>query len=153
DVNAAPVLTVAVSGERPLRELTEIAVKEIGEELAGAAGVGAVTVVGGRRRAINVTVDARRLDAFELSIEQVRQALRAENVALPGGRVAQERRELAPRPLGRVPAPKELAEVIVANRDGQRVRVKDLGSPADGPAVGDSQEVVADTFEEPRTIA
>jgi HAE1 family hydrophobic/amphiphilic exporter-1 len=143
DVNAAPVLTVAVSGVRPLRELTEISVKEIGEELAGAAGVGAVTVVGGRRRAVNVTVDARRLDAFDLSIEQVREALRNENVELPGGRVAQERRELVLRTLGRVTDPGELADVIVANRDGQPVRVKDLG--------GD--DAVADTFEEPRTIA
>jgi hydrophobic/amphiphilic exporter-1 (mainly G- bacteria), HAE1 family len=149
DVNAAPVLTVAISGERPLRELTEIAIKEIGEELSGAAGVGAVTVVGGRRRAINVTVDARRLDAFDLSIAQVRDGLRAENVELPGGRVAQERRELVLRTLGRVTDPRELAEVIVANRGGQPVRVKDLGRPADGQG----EEVVADTFEEPRTIA
>ena len=158
DVNAAPVLTVAVSGERPLRELTEIAIKEIGEELSGAAGVGSVTVVGGRRRAINVTVDARRLDAFDLSIAQVRDGLRAENVELPGGRVAQERRELVLRTLGRVADPRELAEVIVANRGGQPVRVKDLGSPqdgrtSDGSAGGEEGAVVADAFEEPRTIA
>jgi len=153
DVSAAPVLTVAVSGTRPLRELTEISVKEIGEELAGAAGVGSVTVVGGRRRAINVTIDARRLDAYDLSIEEVRQALRAENVELPGGRVAQDRRELVLRTLGCVTDPRELADVIVANRDGQPVRVKDLGGSAGGSAAGDRQDVVEDTFEEPRTIA
>jgi HAE1 family hydrophobic/amphiphilic exporter-1 len=55
DVDAAPVMTIAVSGKRSLRELTEVAEKQIKDNLSGLSGVGAVNVVGGRRRALNVT--------------------------------------------------------------------------------------------------
>ncbi len=65
DNDASPVLTVAVSADRPLRELTEIADKQIKPFLERSAGVGEVEVVGGLERAINVWVDADRLAAYQ----------------------------------------------------------------------------------------
>ncbi|MGL4423413.1 MAG: efflux RND transporter permease subunit, partial [Gemmataceae bacterium] len=57
NLDAAPVVTVTVSGKRSLREVTEIARKQIKEDLEGVTGVGAVVLVGGQNRAINVHVD------------------------------------------------------------------------------------------------
>ena len=72
DTDAMPVMTVAVSGRRDLREVTEIARKRIKERLETVQGVGAVSLAGGRTRSINVTVDADKLAAFGVPIDDVR---------------------------------------------------------------------------------
>ncbi|MFO0983361.1 MAG: efflux RND transporter permease subunit [Planctomycetota bacterium] len=143
DVDAAPVMTIAVSGQRSLRELTEIADKRIGENLSSLNGVGSVTLVGGRHRAINVTVDAPRLEAFGLSIEAVRQALASQNLELPGGRVDQDQRELVLRTMGRIDDPSQFRDLIITNIAGQPIRIADLGGDA----------AVVDGVEEPRSLA
>ena len=61
DTDAMPVMTIAVSGRRDFREVTEIARKQIKERLETVNGVGAVNLVGGRTRAINVVVDTDKL--------------------------------------------------------------------------------------------
>jgi HAE1 family hydrophobic/amphiphilic exporter-1 len=97
DIDAAPVATIAVSGGRNFREVTEIARKSIKEDLETVQGVGAVTLVGGQRRAVNVYVDTDKLVAYMLSAEDVRQALIRQNLELPRrasrSRVARTRAE------------------------------------------------------------
>lgn len=141
DIDAAPVMTVAVSGRRDPREVTEIARKQIKEDLETLPGVGAVILVGGRLRAINVYVDPDRLLKYDgLSIEDVRAALSRENQELPGGRVDQGKGELVLRTMGRVLRPTDFEELIVGNRNGQPVRLRDIGR-------------VVDEFEEPRGLS
>jgi len=65
DPDAAPILSITVSGKRSLRELTEIADKRIRPQLEGLGGVGQVLLVGGRERAIQIEVDADRLSALD----------------------------------------------------------------------------------------
>src|SRR5688572_14226590 len=139
DIDASPIMTIAVSGRHPLREITEIADKQIKESLSSLNGVGSVSLVGGRRRAINVTVNARKLEAYNLPIEQVRTALANQNLELPGGRVDQNSRELVLRTMGRVENLAQFGEVIVANVGGQPIRIRDVGT-------------VDDSYEEPRSI-
>ncbi|MGD0381963.1 MAG: efflux RND transporter permease subunit [Thermoguttaceae bacterium] len=140
DLNAAPVLTIAVSGRRPMQEITEIARKQIKENLEGLSGVGAVILVGGRQRAINVYIDTDKLASYNLSIEDVRLALMRQNIELPGGHVDQGNRELVLRTMGRVENAAGFLDLIVANQHGYPVRIKDIGR-------------VEDTFEEPRGLA
>src|SRR5688572_14691102 len=139
DIDASPVMTIAVSGRRPLREITEIADKQIKDSLSSLYGVGSVSMVGGRRRAINVTVNARRLEAYNLSIEQVRAALANQNLELPGGRVDQSSRELVLRTMGRVENLAQFGDIVVANVAGQPIRIRDVAA-------------VDDSYEEPRSI-
>jgi HAE1 family hydrophobic/amphiphilic exporter-1 len=73
-IDAAPVLTLAVSGRRDQREITEIAKKRIKEDLETIYGVGSVVLVGGRQRAVNVVLDPDRLLKYEnLTVEDIRQ--------------------------------------------------------------------------------
>ena len=147
DIDAAPVLTIVVSGQRDLRELTDIADRQIGDELSGLPGVGSVSIAGGRPRAVQITVDARKLEAYDLAITDVKQALARQNLELPGGRVAQERRELVLRTVGRMRNVRDFQDLIVADRDGVPVRVRDLGPE------GNVEQNVEDTVEEPRALA
>src|SRR5438046_2793871 len=86
DVDAVPVMGIAISGRRNLREVTELARKQVKEDIETLSGVGQVILLGGQERAINVYVDPDRLTAQGLSIGQVRSAIQQQNLELPGGR-------------------------------------------------------------------
>src|SRR3989338_4988440 len=132
DNESAPVLTVALSGDRPIRELTELADKVVKLRLERASGVGQVQIVGGRERAINVWIDADRLAAFRLPITAVREALVRQNTDLPGGNVTGPTREHSLRTLGRLPDAQAFDELVVATVGGVPVRIRDLGRAEDG---------------------
>jgi HAE1 family hydrophobic/amphiphilic exporter-1 len=132
DTDAQPVLTLCVSAPRPLKELSYLAQKQIKENLETVPNVGAVNLVGGRTRAVQVSVDVDRLRAYELTIDDVRTALERENVEVPGGRVDQSTRELTLRTLGRVQRVADFADIPVANRAGVPVLLRDLAKVTDG---------------------
>jgi HAE1 family hydrophobic/amphiphilic exporter-1 len=140
ETDATPVMTVAVSGRRDFREVTEIARRRIKERIETINGVGAVTLVGGRTRAINVIVDTDKLASYGLSVDDVRMALLRQNLEVPGGRVDQGQRELVLRTLGRLADAAEFDAMIVANRAGYPVRIRDIGRAEEG-------------VEEPRSVA
>ena len=140
-LDAAPVLTLAISGRRDAREITEIARKQIKEDLESLSGVGAVILVGGRQRAIQISIDTDRLQKYHnLTIEDVRQAITRENQEQPGGRIDQGPKEVVLRTMGRIRAPADFAQLIVANRHGQPIRIQDIGT-------------VTDSIEEPRGLS
>ena len=139
NLDAAPVVTVVVSGGpgRKLREITEIAKKQIKEDLEAVTGVGAVVLVGGEQRAVNVTLKPDRLRAHELTAEDVRKALAAQNLELPGGKVDSGRTEFGLRTVGRIQTPADFEDVIIDTRTGKdglkySVRVKDVATVTDG---------------------
>ncbi|MGO9471785.1 MAG: efflux RND transporter permease subunit [Isosphaeraceae bacterium] len=140
DTGSIPVMTIAVSGRRDFREVTQIARKQIKERLETVNGVGAINLVGGRIRAMNVVLDTDRLAGYSLSVEDVRVALVRQNLEVPGGRVDQGSRELVLRTLGRLRTERQFNNLIVAHRNGYPIRVSDVGR-------------AEDSFEEPRTLA
>ena len=132
DEDASPVLTVVVSGKRDLREITELARRRIKENIETVSGVGAVTIAGGQQRAVQVTIDTEKLQEYNLSIEDVRRALTAQNLELPGGRIDQPGRELVLRVLGRYESANRFNELVIDVRDGYPIRIKDVGIAEEG---------------------
>lgn len=131
DLDAAPIITLGVSGNRDLREVTEIAKHQIQELLQTVPGVGNVFLTGGRSRAINVRLDPDKLRAFDLSVEEVRRALVAQNLEVPGGIVDQGPREMILRTLGRIASSDKFNELIVSNRKEYPIRLRDVGFAED----------------------
>lgn len=132
DNDASPVLTVALSGNRSVRELTELADKVVKVRLERSLGVGEVSIVGGLERAINIWVDANRLAAYQLPITAVREALVRQNIDVPGGNVTAGPQEQMLRTLGRVADPKAFNDLVIATRNGTPIRVRDIGWVEDG---------------------
>ena len=132
DNDASPVMTISLSANRPLRELTEIADKLVKPFLERSAGVGEVEIIGGLERAINVWVDADRLAAYQLPITAVRDALAQQNADLPGGNVTGTTREQTLRTMGRVVDPRAFGDLVIATRNGVPIRVRDIGWAEDG---------------------
>jgi HAE1 family hydrophobic/amphiphilic exporter-1 len=138
-VDSTPVLTLAVSGKRDLREITEIARKQIKEDIETLRGVGSVTLVGGLERAINIVLDTDRLVAHGLSIQQVKAAIRAQNLEIPGGHVDQGNQELVLRTMGRFARSEDFGQLIVGSAQGRPITIADVGT-------------VTDSFVEPRNL-
>src|SRR5499427_4022490 len=132
DMDAIPVVGLAISGRRGLREVTEIARKQIKEHIETLSGVGQVVLIGGEERAINIFVDPDRLTAQGLSIAQVRTGIRQQNLELPGGRLDQTRRELVVRTMGRVEQVADFNDLILTHIGERPLRVRDVGYAEDG---------------------
>ena len=90
DPDADPVLSLIVSSPgMSLRTLTELADKQIARAIQTVNGVGQVSLSGGRAREVHVVVDIEKLNSYGLSMTEVRDAIVAENVEIPGGTVEQ----------------------------------------------------------------
>ncbi len=138
--DASPVISVVVSSPRDLRETTKIVDDQVKKNIESIDGVGQVRFIGDRARQIQVWLDGGKLYSYNLNIDQVRGALAAQNVEVPGGRVDQGARELSLRTLGRIERPADFANIIVASLNGAPVRIHDIGTVEDG-------------VEEPRSLA
>lgn len=134
DPDSDPVITLAVSGSRPVRELTEIADKQIRRALETVDGVAAVDLSGARFRQINVYMDINKLNGYGLTAQDVRRALETENVEAPGGRIVRGQTEVGVRTMGRLEAVDEFNRIIVKNAGGSPIRIQDIGYVEDGMA-------------------
>jgi len=132
DNDQAPVVTIALSGDRTLRELTELADKVVRPHLERSTGVGEVRIVGGLPRAVSVWVDPDRLAAYQIPITSVRDAIVRQNADLPGGNVTAGLNEASLRTMGRIAEPKDFNDLVVATLSGVPVRVRDIGYAEDG---------------------
>ncbi|HKI02756.1 MAG TPA: efflux RND transporter permease subunit [Thermoanaerobaculia bacterium] len=130
--DSAPVMSVTLSGNRSLRELTEYADKVVKVQLERSAGVGEVTIEGGLERAINIWIDPDRLAAYGIPITAVREALVRQNTEAPGGNVTAGGREQILRTMGRFDDAGDFNGLVVSTINGQPVRIRDLGSAEDG---------------------
>jgi HAE1 family hydrophobic/amphiphilic exporter-1 len=140
DPDSEPVMTVAVASDRSMRETTEIADKQIRRILETVDGVGEVSMSGGRERQVRIYVDAERLSAYGVTINEVENAIHEENVESPGGRIIRGESEMGVRTMGRIDASSQFNEIIVKNIAGSPIRLRDIGK-------------VEDDIQEPRTFA
>ena len=140
ELDAVPILTMTVVGYQSIKELTEIARRKLKEPLESVDGVGDIGIVGGREREIQVAVDANKLNATGISMQQVASALERQNVEYPGGRLKQGLSEEMLRTLGRITEVPDFARIIVSEQDGRPVTVGDIAT-------------VEDSVKEPRSLS
>lgn len=138
DPDATPILTLALSSPGSPRDVTELADKVVRRELESLNGVGQVSIVGGRARQVNVWVDPAKLEKYDMSGAELERALRSQNIELPSGRVEQGEKQLTLRTLGRVQSVQQMADITVATRAGQPIRLGDVARVEDGMAEAES---------------
>ena len=134
DPDAAPILTIAVTAKKPIREVTEYTDKVLRRRLESADGVGQVLVLGGRKRQINVWVDGDRLRAYNLTVNDVSRVLQTQNADIPGGRIDQGAVSITMRTRGRVDSPEQFGDLVIREVNGHPVKVADIGRVEDGVA-------------------
>ncbi len=144
DPDAAPVIAIILSGDFPIREISEYADKVLRRQVESASGVGQVTLVGAQLREIEVNLDPVKLRAHGLTVSDVSRALSTENVQVPGGTLKQGAREYTLRTLGRVTSVAELAYIPVSTRGEHTVMIGDLGEVQDTTADARSAALLDD---------
>jgi HAE1 family hydrophobic/amphiphilic exporter-1 len=132
DNDSQPVITIALSADRSVRELTEIADKRVKVLLERAPGVGEVDIRGDLARSINIWIDPDRLAAYDLPVTAVSEALRQQNADIPGGNVDTGSRELPLRTMGRLTDAEAFNDLVVRTVGSTPIRIRDIGYAEDG---------------------
>jgi len=127
EADSTPLMWLIVGSTRHEKaELTEIADDVIEDRLAVVEGVGEILIAGGRSRAMRIWVDRGLLAAYELSIQDVEDAIRRQNVEIPTGRLESSSVELDMLAKTGLSTPEEFAAIVVADKDGYLVRLRDI---------------------------
>ncbi len=132
DPDMQPIFTFAVSGPRAPKELTEIAEKRVKQELETVKDVGSVGYNGERKREIQLLLNADRLNAYGLTVDQVRNAITRQNVEIPGGQFTSGPADIAVRTMGRIKNVEDFNRIVISYRaDGSVITFKDVGRVQD----------------------
>jgi HAE1 family hydrophobic/amphiphilic exporter-1 len=134
DFTASPVITVAVTADKPVRDITEFADKILRRRLESSDGVGQVVVIGGRSRQLNIWLDTALLRAQKLSVNDIARALQAQNADIPGGRMDQGAESVTLRTHGRLESIDAFGEVVLREVAGHPIRLRDVARVEDGMA-------------------
>lgn len=142
DFTAAPVITVAVTADKPVRDITEFADKILRRRLESSDGVGQVVVIGGRSRQVNIWLDTALLRAQRLSVNDVARALQAQNADIPGGRMDQGAESITLRTRGRLDSIDAFGEVVLREVAGHAIKLRDVARVEDGMAEPRTEAIV-----------
>ena len=135
DPDAAPILSVMISGEASIRDITTFADEVVKEAIQRLPGVGSAKIVGGRKRAIRIWLDAGRMRAYGATANAVVQAIRTERADLPGGRLEVDgaRREFGVKTKAEAKSAEEFRKLVVAFRENSLpTRLEDVARIEDG---------------------
>ncbi|MEI3807249.1 efflux RND transporter permease subunit [Agrobacterium sp. CCNWLW32] len=140
DPAAEPVLSVAISSTSlDVPALTTLADQKVVRQLTTVAGVGQATLVGARKRQIDVMIDETRMRALGIGINEVVNALRAGNSNSPAGSVVDPLSERTIQVQGRIEEPQALLDMVVARRGGAAVELRDVARLSEGAADAESR--------------
>jgi len=134
DPDSSPIMTVSVVSDKSVREITEYADKTLRRQLENVSGVGQVTILGGRKRKINVWLDPLRLHAYGITAIDVQTAFSKQNVQIPSGTIKNSVVESNLRVLGKARSVDEIERMIVKVRNDNLIRVSDIARVEDGEA-------------------
>lgn len=131
DPSSAPILVYGVSGDNNLVKLRTLLTNEISPILESAGGVAAVNISGGQDRAVMVDVDPKKLEALGVSISDVSNRIRAENLSLPAGIAREGNTEYSIRSVGYFESLDALRKVPLGNFNGRLVTLDQVATVRD----------------------
>jgi multidrug efflux pump len=139
EADANPIIWVALSSDQhsPL-EVSDIADRVVKDRLQTLPGVALVRIFGERRYAMRLYLDPERLAGHGMTVQDVEDALRAQNVELPAGRIESRQREFTVLSATDLNTPQEFNDLIIRESDpasgAYLVRLRDIGRAELGPA-------------------
>lgn len=133
DSDAWPVIWIGVASDKfsPI-ELTDLAEKQMKPRLQTITGVSSIFIGGEQRFAMRLWLDSEKMAARRVTILDVQQALREQNIELPSGRVENREREMTILTQGELQTVDQFNNIIL-RADGDRViKLRDIGYAAEG---------------------
>lgn len=132
DITAQSILTFSLASDtRPRGEIRKIAEDIVKNQLQQLEGVAEVTVYGAAQREIQILADPRKLEAYGISLQQLLDAVDANNINTPGGHVTEKGIELTVRTIGKYQSIDDIKNIVVLNQEGRLVALKDVAAVED----------------------
>ncbi|AHM55664.1 nodulation protein NolG [Peptoclostridium acidaminophilum DSM 3953] len=128
DPNAQPVIQIGASSNMETGELKTLVEDDILSRFERLEGVASVDISGGEETEVRIELDPEKLSGYGLSIGDIRNALRSENLNLPGGNVNNGDKELLVRTTAEFKSVDEIAELPISLRGDGVVRLSDIAS-------------------------
>ena len=122
---SVPIILVSITGEQSLVRLKDIA-EDLEDEFKDISGVLDVNISGGLEREVKVNVDPSRLRYYNLGLKDINEAIRDENVTLPGGSTESGDLKWTVRVPGEFESIDEIRNIVVKAKNGAPVYLKDL---------------------------
>lgn len=129
--NIFPIMFIAVQANESYIGLNKLVENEILDPLKRVSGVGTVQAYGGPVRQILVSVDEKKLEAYNISVDQIGQVLQAENINLPSGSIKMGDMEYNIRVPGEFYDANEMKNVVVGSQNGKIIYLKDVADVKD----------------------
>ncbi|HNP16813.1 MAG TPA: efflux RND transporter permease subunit [Fulvivirga sp.] len=128
DADNSPIIALRIYSEkRNLLELSELAQNVFKENFQTIEGVSEVRIWGEKRYSMRLWMDPDRLAAYKLTPLDVYNAVNAQNLELPSGRIEGQNTELTVRTLGRLSTPEEFNDLIIQQNEQSITRFRDIG--------------------------
>jgi len=121
-----PIIFYAITAKESYRGLEKILDEKIVNPLNRIEGVGAVSLAGVPGRKVYIDVDPRKMEAYNLSIEQIGNILRAENMNMPAGFIEMGQTDYPLRIQGEFPESDIIKNIVISSYNGNNVYLKDL---------------------------
>ena len=121
-----PIVMLSVQADESMPGLYKILDDAVANPLARISGVGSVSISGAPKREIHIYVDPQRLEAYNLSVEQISQLVAAENRNIPGGSFDVGSDTYALRVQGEFASSDQLSRIVVGSHDGRNVYLSDV---------------------------
>jgi len=121
-----PIMTIIVSGEGSRSELSTLCRDHVVPALSRISGVGNVSMNGDSLEILEILIDLNRLNALQISLLDIAQILPVANFSLPGGDGIYQGYNLNIRTDGRFTSIKDFEDQVLAFKDGQFIRLKDV---------------------------
>ncbi|MBI4353969.1 MAG: efflux RND transporter permease subunit, partial [Candidatus Omnitrophica bacterium] len=133
-----PIMWLGVTGDVSKRELMEYVQDHLKDEFQTISGVGEIFLGGFIERNLRVWVDADKLEAYQLTVEDVIRAIQREHVEVPAGRIETGAQEFNVRAMGEAGTPEEFGDIVITTRAGAPIYtpiyLKDVARIEDGLA-------------------
>lgn len=127
-----PILFLGIMAKENYNNLYDIADKEISDPLKRIAGVGGIQIFGGLKRQINIKLDEDKLAAYNITLDQVENILKAENITFPAGSIKLGKMEFFIRVPGELKNIEEIGNILIKRTQGSFVYLKDIALLEDG---------------------
>ena len=127
DPNALPILTLGITGDRPLEEIRYLAERTVGPALERISGVARAETVGGLIPEVRCKLNPELLHFYGLTIDSVAQALEEANISATGGYVEEGNQRFMIRAIGEIKKLPEVQNAVVGYSNGTPIYMTDLG--------------------------
>ena len=127
EADAQPVMYLSLTSKRhsPL-ELTDFADRFISDRVQNITGVAEVRILGQRQFAMRIWLDRARMAAYNITVQEIEGALRAQNIEIPSGRIESNSREFTVLSQTSLITPEQFREITVKDASGFPVKLRDV---------------------------